>query len=348
MTEERRNGGILSVYHKEIPSFLFDMLQAESLKRIEQVGMHCGMEYTSFPFYRDLKRYDRLFHSLGVALIVYHFTAEEKQAYSGLFHDIATPCFSHVIDFLNHDYTRQESTEERTEAILSSDPFIQETLKKKDILLKEVINYHRYPIADNDSPYLSADRLEYTLSNFLNFSLCSLEQVKDFYDDLTVSLNEKGETELCFQSEERAEAFTLLTLKNSSYYISDEDRYGMEILARIMKTAIDRNVLSENDLYTTEKNVLSLLHKDPVSSRNFSFFQSLSRIRISKEEKPGYFRVPSKKRYIDPFVKGKGRITYLSAVARKEVDDFLKRSFEVYLSSDIQSQFSFSSVETVK
>ena len=40
-------------------------------------------------------------------------------------------------------------------------------LKRDNIKLEEVDDYHIYPVADNDTPKLSADRLEYSLSNAL-------------------------------------------------------------------------------------------------------------------------------------------------------------------------------------
>ena len=42
-------------------------------------------------------------------------------------------------------------------------------LNRDNIKVEEVDNYHLYPIADNDTPKLSADRLEYTFANGLYF-----------------------------------------------------------------------------------------------------------------------------------------------------------------------------------
>lgn len=42
---------------------------------------------------------------------------------------------------------------------------IMALLKIDNIKLEEVNDYHIYPIADNDSPKLSSDRLEYTFQN---------------------------------------------------------------------------------------------------------------------------------------------------------------------------------------
>lgn len=44
-----------------------------------------------------------------------------------------------------------------------------ELLERDNIKVDEVDDYHIYPIADNDTPKLSADRLEYTFTNGLYF-----------------------------------------------------------------------------------------------------------------------------------------------------------------------------------
>ena len=336
-----KNEDILSLYEKDIPVFLVESLLSPAMKRIEHVGMHCGMEYTSFPVYKDLAPYSRGFHSLGVALITYHFTKNRKQALAGLFHDIATPCFSHVIDFLHHDYKTQESTEEKTTSIIRNDPLIPVLLKQYQLSIEDVDNYHLYPIADNDSPRLSADRLEYTLSNFLNFSLTDYEAVREFYDNLIVTKNEEGIDELAFLDEDVALQFTLLTLKTSKYYISDEDRFGMEILSRILKAAIDRNTITEDDLYTEEPLLLDKLKKDSLFVSDFTRSRTINHILVSDTEKEGYFKVSSKKRYINPLVVNRGRIKDISSAAGKAIAEYLSFSFERYLSVEDIDQYSF-------
>ena len=118
--------------------------------------------------YNDKYFYSTLTHSVGVALIIWNFTHDKKQTLSGLFHDIATPTFKHCIDFLNGDSETQESTEEKTEEIIKNSKEISFLLARDNIKIEEVSDYHIYPIADNDTPKLSADRLEYTLSGGLS------------------------------------------------------------------------------------------------------------------------------------------------------------------------------------
>ena len=99
------------------------MAETPAIRRLQRVGMHCGCEYTAYPIYRDaVAPYSRHTHSLGTAAIVWHFTHDLKQAAAGLLHDIATPAFAHVVDFLNGDHLRQESTEDHTRAMIASSP----------------------------------------------------------------------------------------------------------------------------------------------------------------------------------------------------------------------------------
>ena len=154
-------------YFSEIPLPLQHLAACPSVQRLKHVGMNCGCEYTSFPVFQRPGSYHRYEHSLGVALIVWRFTNDLKQAVAGLLHDIATPAFAHVIDFLRGDYMTQEATEEGTRERIAADHDLMEHLDRYSLSLDDVYDYHLYPIADNDSPRLSADRLEYTIGNIL-------------------------------------------------------------------------------------------------------------------------------------------------------------------------------------
>ena len=140
------------IYNPSIPEFIKPLVEAPAMQRLKDVGMHCGCEYTSFPMFVGLDNYSRYKHSVGCALIVWHFTQDRRQTIAALLHDIATPTFAHVVDFLNGDHLKQESTENGTVNIIASSPEIMTRLKEWNIELEEVADYHVYPIADNDSP----------------------------------------------------------------------------------------------------------------------------------------------------------------------------------------------------
>lgn len=162
------NHQMWQIYYGEIPPFIRELAATDAMNRLKAIGMNCGLEYTSFPVYKDIGPYSRYGHSVGTALIVWHFTQDRRQAVAGLLHDISTPVFAHVVDFLNGDHLSQESTEEKTRDFIVGSGEIMTLLDKYGLAVDEVFDYHRYPVADNDAPRLSADRLEYTLSNLLN------------------------------------------------------------------------------------------------------------------------------------------------------------------------------------
>ena len=324
-----------SVYHKEFPPFLREFAEMPQMKRLKEVGMNCGCEYTRFPRFRGIGPYSRYDHSLGVALIIWHFTGSMEQTLAGLFHDITTPVFAHVVDFLNGDHLRQESTEEGTEALLRSSHELRERLRKYGLKPEHVSDYHRFPIADNDAPALSADRLEYTLGNLLNYGLADLSQIRRFYHDLTVSADENGQPELAFKTAEIAAEFAEASLKTSAVYVADEDRFSMEALAYLLRDAIERGVLTREDLASTEPEVIEKLCSDEKCCADWERFCGYSVILRSAEKREDGFwvQVDAKKRWIDPLALGKGRVSVWNEAVRKKQIAFCEQDFSVWLSA---------------
>lgn len=325
---------LLDIYSDDFPLFIEELINTPEFRRLENVGMNCGCEYTSFPIFAKGKEYTRYKHSIGVALIIWHFTKDIKQSIAGLLHDISSPVFAHVVDFLNGDHENQESTEEKTEEIIENSKEIQKILKKYNLTTKDVYDYHMYPIADNDSPLLSADRLEYTLGNAFYYDFKSMDELKSMYDDLVVSKNEFGQDEISFKSLDKATEFASVSILNSKVYTADYDRFSMQYLADLLKLAVDKNIITLDDLYTTEDEVILKLERDEELNSKFKEFKGFSKILTSKE-KPnhGYWvNIPAKRRYINPRVASLGRVTDLSENLSKEINDFLKVDFNIWLS----------------
>ena len=317
---------ILYCPEKELPAWWDEAISSKAMLRLKDVGMNCGLEYTRFPLFQGIKSYSRYEHSLGVASIVWKFTHDPKQTLASLYHDIATPCFAHVIDFLNGDYLGQESTEDGTRPILEGSEEIQRILAKLGLKTKEVCDYHRYPVADTPSPSLSADRLEYTCSNAINLLREDPEEIQFVYD--RVRLLEDGR--LGFQDEAAALKLGRYSLCCGSVYCCDEDRYAMEILARILKRALSWNVLSRGDLMGEEDPLIGKLLQSPLREE-WLRFRSMSRLcKSGAKPSEEWIQIDAKKRFIDPSVDGRP-LTEINPVFREEVSNFLSKDFSVYL-----------------
>lgn len=308
---------LLRIYHENIPPFLQEAAAAPPMQRLKGVGMNCGCEYTSFPEFSIWQSYTRFDHSLGAALITWHFTQDPKQALAALFHDIATPVFSHVVDFLRGDHETQESTEAGTREMILGSKEILAVCQKYRICPESITDYHRYPIADNDSPRLSADRLEYTLGNIVNFGIGTKETIRTYYENLQAT-----DTELVFRDECIACAFARDALKCSRVYVSDADRYSMELLAEILRDAIHLKILTAEDLYLQERNVVEKLEGSSLLPR-WQAFRKLRRvIRVENGRV-----IPAKKRYIDPCTAEGLRASRLDATFAEDLAAFLNWDF---------------------
>lgn len=323
------------LYHDDLPPVLARLCETAPMLRLKDVGMNCGCEYTSFPKFRRCASYSRYDHSLGVGLIVWHFTKDEKQAVAGLLHDISTPVFAHVVDFMNGDYMAQESTELATEQVIRSSPELLQVLRDFDLSVSDVCDYHLYPIADNDTPRLSSDRLEYTFGNALNYGFTAADELDSLYRDLTVGRNEDSIPELMFKTPALALSFARAALSCSKVYVSDEDRFAMEALASRLKQAISRGVLSHGDLMRTETEVIKKLCSDPVCAADWKHYQSFARLVTSAVPCPGeLYRVSAKKRHIDPMILGAGRVSRVFPDFKAELTSYLSQPFDLWLSAE--------------
>ena len=323
-------------YHKEIPDLIEALAETPPMQRLKDIGMNCGCEYTAFPRFAGLKPYSRYDHSVGAALIVYHFSRDIRQSAAALLHDVASPVFAHVVDFMKGDYLKQEATEEGTKKIIEDSGEIQELLRRYGLKTEEVCDYHRYPLADNDPPKLSADRLEYTLGNIINYRILDEDEVFGLYQDLIVHSNEEGEEEIAFQSKEKALSFGLAALECSRIYTADEDRYAMQILSEILKQALERKTIDGKDLYVIETEVIGKMKSDPFCLEKWNELLSFQKtVRSEEKGKEGKQRkIFAKKRYIDPLVRNKGRLSGLSPIFSENLRGYLEESQDCWICAE--------------
>ena len=321
-----RMNTLWEIYDKQMPDFIRPFLKSASLERLQGVGMNCGCEYTGFPLFRKVLPYSRWDHSVGAALITWRMTREEAPTLAALFHDIAAPVFAHVIDFVKGDYVHQEATEAGTAVRIREDQLLTDLLAERHIPLDRVAEDRLYPLVNNETPRLCADRLEYTLGNLLHFGICTEEEIRNMYEALTLTRAEDGAEEPAFRDRETALRFARLALRCSRIYVSDEDRYAMQRLAELIRRAMEKDVLREEDLWTTEAEVIAGCCRDDELRREWETFRALSRTERAEQpdERPGWRQIPAKKRWIDPLVIGEERLSLLDPDFREEAEAFVQ------------------------
>ena len=323
-----------NVLEPNFPEWLNDYIETKELLKQRYISVTCGKIYSNL-FEIDFF-FSSLDHSVAVALIVWHFTHDKKQTLSGLFHDIATPVFKHCVDFLNGDYMTQESTEDLTSKIIGSSKEIMDLLKRDNIKLEEVDDYHIYPVADNDTPKLSADRFEYSLSNaLLTYKLSNIDDIKKIYNDVILDKDEEGTLELSFKSKATALEFVKITSKLSIIYRDDKTRYSMQLIADIIKKLNEDGLITKEDLYNKKESEVIEIIENSKYKEIFNIWKNAKNVKVSKEKPKNVYFVHhgAKIRYIDPLV-NKKRISSISKEAKKEINKNLSYDMNNYVYLD--------------
>ena len=329
----------------EKPDFLEEYINTPEMQKQAGISVSCGTYYSKL-FPEITLWYSSLDHSVAVALIIWNFTKDKKQTLAGLFHDIATPAFKHVIDFLNGDYEKQESTEELTIKIISESKEIMNLLNRDGIKIEEINDYHKYPIADNDTPMLSSDRLEYTLSNGFGVrkELWSLDEVKEIYENLEIQKNEDGIEELGFKDKEIAEKFVKNMSILSKSYMDSKTKISMQLLADIIKKMYELNLITKNDLYNlSEKEIMEKIEncKDNDIAQKFNEWRNTERTYESDTVVKNRYckEIKTKRRYINPLVRDENnytRINQISKKAKEDIESCLKFETKKYAYFDFE------------
>lgn len=287
----------------EIPDFLQKYLEVSSLTRLKNIGYFCGMDYASKNIYDFKEKISRFDHSLTVALLTWKFTKNKKETIAGLFHDVATPCFAHAIDYMNKDYEHQESTEKKTEEVIRKDEKLQKYLREDNILADEIINFKKFTIVDNNRPKLCADRLDgIILTGIAWTKTIDKNDIMEIVNDLEIYNNENNDKELGFKNQKTALKALYTSNTIDRFCHTNEDNFMMELLAEITKKAIENQIVQYDDLYyIDEPTLLSKIKNTKIDELKdlINKFEN-----IAKEDVPETILSNVKIRDLNPLVNG--------------------------------------------
>lgn len=326
------------ILSEDFPEFLNDYINTKEMKKLSGINQICGGYWRKENIYQNM--YSVLRHSIGVALIIWNFTHDKKQTIAGLLHDISSPAFKHCIDFLNGDAEKQESTEEETQDVIKNSKEIMELLNRDNIKLEEVSDYKIYPIADNKTPKLSADRLEYTFMNGVFYEkVWDLEIIKEIYENIVILKNEDNIQELSFKSKDIAEKFITKASKLWPIWISAKDTVTMYFFADIIERMYNEKFITKKDIYElSEQEIINLIKTCPnkeISDR-FKKFMNCNKFIEVDNYIDNKFCVSrnAKRRYINPLTVD-GRIYDISDKAKQTIDEYINMKISKFAYIDI-------------
>lgn len=286
---------------REYPSFIDKYLNTSTLSRLKNVTQFCGCDYTKL--YHPLFLYTRYDHSLVVAHMTWHFTHDKKETIAALLHDVGTPCFAHCIDYVFGDYLNQETFEASIADIVKKDKELVSYLIEDGICLEELEQLELYPILENKSPQLCTDRLDGVLHTcYIWLHTHSLKEIKEVYDHLVVLENEQGNKEIGLDDVVVAEKFVAMVFTYAKELQGNTDKYVMNYISEIVKLAVQKGLISLEDLYVKrEEEIIRVFQEFFLSWNNFKNAECL--VRTNQKPEGFYVSLDVKKRNVIPLIK---------------------------------------------
>ncbi|MDD3048500.1 MAG: hypothetical protein PHQ89_00725 [Bacilli bacterium] len=307
----------------DYPDFIDKYINTEAMQRLGGIGQFCGMDYTNLEIVKPKYWYSRLDHSIAVSLIVWNLTKDKIKTLTALFHDLGTPVFSHTIDYYLNDYINQESSELNIKDQIIKSNELVDLLNEDTVPFTDVSMPERYPILENSKPKLCADRLDGILHTLLIWGrFWPLKDVKKVYKDIIILKNEDNEEEIGFKTLKQCEKFFSGSYEYSILLQKNEDKLMMHFLGDIIKFAIDRNILSFENIYLlSEKRIIELIENsgDNKLREMWHVFTTTSKLYSSNEIKPNTycFSLDVKKRYVNPLCLNKDKIYRIVDISSK-------------------------------
>jgi HD superfamily phosphohydrolases len=242
----------------------------------------------------DVTRYE---HSIGVMLLIRKLGGSLEEQIAGLLHDVSHTAFSHVIDYVL-DYKNEDYHEAIYHRIITESD-IPRILSQYGLDYKSIVLDHsKWSLLERSAPELCADRIDYTLRDLYRYGSITRDEIDIFLNRLIINNGKIFVNDI-----QAAEWFVRTYYKEViDFFMHPLNIYGYDALAKTLRVALDKQIITLNTLLGTDEEVMEVLR----TSSDAEVSDLLRRIRrdvIAKENKAEYHcHRKIKTRLIDPSV----------------------------------------------
>lgn len=219
---------------------LIELLQSDAINRLHTIN-----QYGIMKFVKPEEHYTRYQHSVAVLYLLRRYGASLAEQVMGLLHDVSHTAFSHVADFLFDSVQNKYSYQD-----IIFEWYVEHT-DLKDILerynmawITDITTRDQFKMLKNDMSKLCVDRLEYNLYGGYLEGLLTKDDTTWILDSL-----QYHDGFFVFTDYQAAELFADTALNLSqNIWCADWNCYIYSETARLLKYALDTNLITENDL----------------------------------------------------------------------------------------------------
>lgn len=277
---------------------LIELINSDTLQRLKGVSQQ-GLPQD---YYHRIV-FSRFDHSVGALILLRRLDANIEEQLAGLLHDISHTAFSHVVDWVLGDPTKEDYQDNNHLNVIENSE-VPRILKKYGFDYKKIADIESFSLLEKHAPSLCVDRFDYTI-----------RELKDLGEDETVKMcvdaliNLNGQ--MVFKTKESAEFFANAYLKlQKEHWAGNEARARYYILSNVLKKAIESNLITKEDLMKTDQFIIDILE----NSGNQEILEELNLLKNGFKIEESFEGIELKKkfRYIDPEVLINGYIVNLT------------------------------------
>lgn len=284
---------------------LLAVMQSEAMQRLHGVLQHGITAVLGIT--EPITRFE---HSVGAMLIVRRFGGTVEEQLGALLHDVSHTAFSHVMDHVYGNAAAQSYHDEVKEDYVEQSD-LPAILGRFGYDWRDFTDETQFPLLEQPSPALCADRLDYFLRDAQGLKLCTQAEITAVWPHLTVHDGRLMVTDL---NTARWLGETFMAADDASW--ANFWEVGLyEVTAEAIRYGLSIGAIDEADVWQTDTAVWQKLcaHPDPILQEKIALV-SRDTDFVWDEAHPT-FTVRTKIRTIDPdvIINGKGEARPLSA-----------------------------------
>ena len=286
---------------------LLDIMQSAAMQRLKGVLQHgiTGLIGITKPI-------SRFEHSVGAMLLVRRLGASLEEQIAALLHDVSHTAFSHVIDYVFDGHDSQSYHDEKKEEYMAQTD-LPLLLSRYGYEWRDFVHEEDFPLLEQPSPRLCADRLDYFLRDSQDLGLATSADLQFALDHLVVA---NGRIATKTLQAAQWLGYTYIQADDSSW--ANFREVGLyELTAQAIKLGLAVGTISQADFWRTDEPVWTQLQSHPdVELQTLLHLVSPQTQFIWDAENPTFW-VSTKIRSIDPDVVVAGELRPLSTLDPK-------------------------------
>lgn len=297
---------------------LHDLIHAQAVQRLHGVLQHgiTGLIGLTEPI-------TRFEHSMGAMLIVRRLGGSVQEQIAALLHDVSHTAFSHVIDYVVDGHDDQSYHDEMKESYMATTD-LPEILARHAYDWTDFVDEEAFPLLEQPSPRLCADRIDYFLRDCVGLGLATQADIDRAVAHLVVV---NGRIALDDLAVARWFGDTFMQADDGSW--ANFREVGLyELTARAIRRGLVLGVIVEDDFWQTDSVLWQTLRTHPDEQMQALLRQVSPETQFVWDAENPTFWVSTKLRAVDPDVWQDGELRPLTALdsdfsARRQ--DYLSR-----------------------